>query len=120
MKKKSTNLFSEDIQKSLGLSDESVNAIQESLEAKIDLAVEAALLEQDDVYASKLKTLMSSVDKDRTLKMKKIMEAFDRDKTAKLVKVIKKSEREQNGELLEISHINFKCIYKFVQLFARG
>ena len=117
MKKKSTNLFSEDIQKSLGLSDESVKAIQESLESKIDLAVEAALLEQDDVYASKLKTLMISVDKDRTLKMKKIMEAFDKDKTAKLVKVIKKYEREQNGDLLKFKKQITESVSAFLDEF---
>lgn len=101
MKKNKQNLFSEEVQKSLGLSDESVQAIQESLESKIDLAVEAALLEQDEVYAKKLKHLMVSVDKDRTYKMKKLMEAFDRDKTAKLVKVVKKYEREQHQDLLK-------------------
>ena len=101
MKKNKQNLFSEDVQKSLGLSDESVNAIQEALEAKVDLAVEAALVEQDEVYAVKLKSLMESVDKDRTIKMKKLMEAFDRDKTAKLVKIVKKYEREQQVDLLK-------------------
>jgi len=101
MKKNKQKLFSEDVQKSLGLTDESVVAIQEALEAKIDLAVEAALEQQDEVYANKLKSLMESVDKDRTIKMKKLMEAFDRDKTAKLVKVVKKYEREQQGDLVK-------------------
>lgn len=101
MKKNKQNLFSEEVQKSLGLSDESVVAIQEALEAKIDLAVEAALEEQDEVYAEKLQTVMASLDKDRTIKMKKLMESFDRDKTAKLVKVVKKYEREQQGDLLK-------------------
>jgi hypothetical protein len=101
MKKNKQNLFSEDVQASLGLSDESVNAIQKALESKVDLAVEAALLEQDEVYAVKLKSLMESVDKDRTIKMKKLMEAFDRDKTAKLVKIVKKYEREQQVDLLK-------------------
>ncbi len=100
MKKNKQNLFSEDVQKSLGLSDESVNAIQEALEAKVDLAVEAALVEQDEVYAAKLGSVMESLDKDRTIKMKKLMEAFDRDKTAKLVKVVKKYEREQQSDLI--------------------
>jgi hypothetical protein len=117
MKKKSINLFSEDIQKSLGLSDESVKAIQESLESKIDLAVEAALLEQDDVYASKLKTLMTSVDKDRTIKMKKIVEAFDRDRTSKLVKVIKSYERGQKGDLLKFKKQLTESISGFLDEF---
>jgi len=100
MKKNKQNLFSEDVQKSLGLSDESVSAIQKALEAKVDLAVEAALVEQDEVYAAKLGSVMESLDKDRTIKMKKLMEAFDRDKTSKLVKVVKKYEREQQGDLI--------------------
>lgn len=117
MKKNSKNLFSEDIQKSLGLSDESVQAIQESLESKIDLAVESALAEQDEVYAERLKTLMESVDNDRTVKMKKIMEAFDRDKTAKLVKVIKKYEREQNGDLHKFKKQLTESVSAFIDEF---
>jgi hypothetical protein len=100
MKKNKQNLFSEDVQKSLGLSDESVNAIQKALEAKVDIAVEAALIEQDEVYATKLETVMESLDQDRSIKMKKLMEAFDKDKTTKLVKVVKKYEREQQVDLI--------------------
>jgi hypothetical protein len=117
MKKNKQNLFSEDVQKSLGLSDESVNAIQEALEAKVDLAVEAALVEQDEVYAVKLKSLMESVDKDRTIKMKKLMEAFDRDKTAKLVKVVKKYEREQQGDLLKFKKQLTESVSVFLEEF---
>ena len=117
MKKKSTNLFSEDIQKSLGLSDESVQAIQESLESKIDLAVEAALLEQDEVYAEKLQAAFVSVDKDRTLKMKKIMEAFDKNATAKLAKVIKKYEREQNTDLHKFKKTLTESVSEFLDEF---
>jgi hypothetical protein len=117
MKKNEKNLFSEDVQKSLGLSDESVRAIQESLESKIDLAVEAALAEQDDVYAEKLKHLMASVDKDRTFKMKKLMEAFDRDKTAKLVKVVKKYEREQQYDLVKFKKQLTESVSEFLDEF---
>jgi hypothetical protein len=117
MKKNEKNLFSEDVQKSLGLSDESVRAIQESLESKIDLAVETALAEQDDVYAEKLKHLMASVDKDRTFKMKKLMEAFDRDKTAKLVKVVKKYEREQQYDLVKFKKQLTESVSEFLDEF---
>jgi hypothetical protein len=117
MKKNKQNLFSEEIQKNLGLSDESVKAIQESLENKIDLAVEAALQEQDDVYAEKLTTLMTTLDKDRTAKMKKLMEAFDRDKTAKLTKVIKKYEREQQGDLVKFKKQLTESISEYLDAF---
>jgi len=117
MKKNKQNLFSEEIQKNLGLSDESVKAIQESLESKIDLAVESALLEQDEVYAEKLKTLMVTLDNDRTVKMKKLMEAFDRDKTAKLVKVVKKYEREQQGDLTKFKKQLTESISEYLDAF---
>jgi hypothetical protein len=117
MKKNKQNLFSEEIQKNLGLSDESVKAIQESLENKIDLAVEAALLEQDGVYAEKLKTVMVTLDNDRALKMKKLMEAFDRDKTAKLVKVVKKYEREQQGDLVKFKKQLTESISEYLDAF---
>lgn len=117
MKKNKQNLFSEDVQKSLGLSDESIKAIQEALESKVDLAVEAALAEQDEVYAVKLKSLMESVDKDRTIKMKKLMEAFDRDKTAKLVKIVKKYEREQQGDLVKFKKQLTESVSVFLEEF---
>lgn len=117
MKKNKQNLFSEDVQKSLGLSDESVNAIQEALEAKVDLAVEAALVEQDEVYATKLGSVMESLDKDRTIKMKKLMEAFDRDKTAKLVKVVKKYEREQQGDLVRFKRQLTESVSSYLEEF---
>ncbi len=117
MKKNSKNLFSEDVQKSLGLSDESVQAIQEALEAKVDLAVEAALAEQDEVYATKLNKVMVSIDKDRTFKMKKIMESLEKDKTAKLVKVIKKYEREQQGDLVKFKKQLTESVSEFLDEF---
>ena len=58
------------------------------------------MIEQDEVYATKLGTVMESLDQDRSIKMKKLMEAFDKDKTAKLVKVVKKYEREQQSDLI--------------------
>ena len=117
MKKNKQNLFSEDVQKSLGLSDESVNAIQEALEAKVDLAVEAALVEQDEVYATKLGTVMESLDQDRSIKMKKLMEAFDKDKTAKLVKVVKKYEREQQGDLIRFKKQLTESVSSYLEEF---
>ena len=119
MKKNKQNLFSEDIQKSLGLSDESVKAIEESFRSKIDLEVVAALLEQEEVYAEKLNNLMETVDQDRTLKLKKIMEAFDKDKTAKLVKVIKKYEREQQGDLLKFKKQLTESVSAFLDEFLK-
>jgi len=117
MKKNKQNLFSEEVQASLGLSDTSVNAIQEALEAKVNLAVEAALVEQDEVYAVKLGSVMESLDKDRTIKLKKLMESFEKDKTAKLVKVVKKYEREQQIDLLKFKKQITESVSAFLEEF---
>jgi len=99
------NLFSEDVQKIL--TEESLNAIQEAFDSKVELAVEAALIEQDDQYADKLKSLITVLDKDRTKKMKRLVEAVDKNNASKLVKVVKLYERKINKDL-DKSAKNFK------------
>lgn len=115
MKKNLKNLFTEDVQKIL--TDETLTAIEEAVEAKVDLAVEAALQEQDEVYAEKLENLVKSIDKDRTIKMKKLMEAFDKDRSAKLVKIVKKYEREQNTDLVRFKKQIVESVGAFIDEF---
>jgi hypothetical protein len=91
------NLFSEDVQKIL--TPESLTAIQEAFDTKVELAVEAALLEQDDQYAEKLKTLITTIDQDRTKKMKKLVDAVDKNNASKLVKIVKLYERKIDKDL---------------------
>lgn len=86
------NLFTEDVKKIL--TEDSLNAIEEAFDGRVTLQVETALQEQDDLYAGKLKTLITSIDKDHTKKMRKIMEAVDKKDTSKLAKVIKLYDRE--------------------------
>ena len=86
------NLFSEDVQKIL--TQESIDAIETAFDSKVTLAVESALLEQDELYAEKLKTLINTLDADRTKKMKRVVEAVDRNNASKLAKVVKMYNRE--------------------------
>lgn len=81
------SLFTEDVQKVL--SEETLVAIEEAFNQKVDINVEAALLEQDEIYAEKLKNLVESIDKDHTAKMKIIAEAIDKT-NAKKLKTIQK------------------------------
>ena len=46
------------------LSEESVGAIEQALTDKIQLTVESALTEQDELYSKKLEQLLEAVDKD--------------------------------------------------------
>lgn len=86
------NLLSEDVQNIL--SPESLDAIQEAFDKKVELSVEAALIEQDNLYAEKLETLVNAIDKDHTTKMKKLVEAVDKNNASKLVKLVKAFKRE--------------------------
>lgn len=79
-------------------SESSLDAIQEAFDKKVELATEAALVAQDELYAKKLDTLIKTIDKDHTAKMKKIVEAVDQDRAQKLLKVVKKYERTLNED----------------------
>ena len=78
------------------LTEESLSSIQQAIEAKTGILVEAALVEQDELYASKLKQLITAIDKDHTAKLKRVVEAVDRTNAAKLLSVVKKYEKEIN------------------------
>ena len=72
---KITDLLNEDVISVIG--EESLVAIQEAFEKKVDLTTEAALIAQDEVYAEKLDQLIKAIDKDHSSKMKRIVEAVD-------------------------------------------
>ena len=91
MKKNLKNLFTEDVQKVL--TDETLTAIEEAFNDKVNVTVESALLEQDEMYASKLKVLIDTLDKDRARKLKRVVEAVDKHNASKLVKLVKLYEK---------------------------
>ena len=78
------------------LTEESVGAIEGAIKDKIELQVEAALTQQDDLYAEKLHELVTAIDKDHTSKLNRVVEAVDTNNANKLLKVIKRYENELN------------------------
>jgi hypothetical protein len=70
------------------LTEESLQAIEDAFTAKLNLTVESALAQQDDLYAKKLEKLIGAIDKDHTTKLKRVVEAIDKDNSQKLVKVV--------------------------------
>ena len=109
------NLFSEDVQKIL--TEESLTAIQEAFESKVELAVEAALIEQDDQYAAKLKTLIITLDKDRTKKMRRVVEAVDKNNASKLVKVVKLYERDSKRDARKFKNQVVETVSQFIDAY---
>lgn len=78
------------------LSEESVNAIENAFTQKLNLHVESALAKQDELYASKLKSLLEAINKDHSEKLTKVVEAIDKNNSAKLINIVKKYETELN------------------------
>jgi len=63
------------------LSEETLKAISTAVEQKADsktqLAVEAALIKQDEEYADKLQKVLEAIDADHTEKLDKIVSRID-------------------------------------------
>ena len=97
------------------LTEESLSSIREAFETKANLLVEAALMEQDELYATKLQELVSAIDKDHTFKLKRIVEAVDRTNAGKLVKVVKKYEREINENALKFKDTLVESISQYLE-----
>jgi hypothetical protein len=98
MKKDLKNLFTEDVQAIL--TDETLTAIEEAVTTKVDLAVEAALLEQDNIYAEKLEVLIKTLDKDRAGKMMQVVESVQKTDAKKLARVVSLFKRESNKDFV--------------------
>ena len=79
------------------LTEDSVKVIETAIEEKINLSVEAALTNQDELYAEKLHELVGAIDKDHTNKLNRVVEAVDHNNANKLIKVVKRYENELNG-----------------------
>ena len=80
------------------LTEESVEAIETAIGEKIQLSVEAALTNQDELYAEKLEELVTAIDKDHTSKLKRVVEAVDVNNANKLIQVVKKYEKDLNSD----------------------
>lgn len=76
------------------LSEEVLNEIQlafdKAVEEKAKLNVAAALVKQDEDYATKLAHLLEVIDKDHTNKLKKVVKAIDLNHGEKLKNIVEK------------------------------
>ena len=68
------------------------NAINSKVQDKVNIHVEKALAEQDELYSKKLSQLLEAIDADHSAKLEKVVEAVDADRAEKLKIVIKKYE----------------------------
>jgi hypothetical protein len=97
------------------LTNESVEAIENAFKEKLELSVEAALTQQDDLYAEKLETLVASIDKDHAQKMERLVEAVDTNNAKKLAQVITKYETELNEGAVEFKETLVESISNYIE-----
>ena len=97
------------------LTSESVEAIETAFKEKLELSVEAALTQQDDLYAEKLETLVASIDKDHATKMERLVEAVDTNNAKKLALVVAKYETELNEGAVEFKEALVESISTYIE-----
>ena len=74
------------------------NVFEQKINDKVEIHVESALNEQDELYTEKLNELVKKIDEDHSNKLKKVVEAIDNDRASKLKLVVEKYEDALNGE----------------------
>ena len=74
------------------------NVFEQKINDKVEIHVEAALSEQDELYTEKLNELVEKIDVDHSSKLKSVVEAIDADRANKLKMVIEKYESALDGE----------------------
>ena len=84
------------------LNEEVLGEIEKVFESKVDskvqIHVEQALNEQDELYSSKLEQLIEKIDADHSAKLTQVVEAIDADRANKLQMVIEKYENALNED----------------------
>lgn len=74
------------------------NVFEQKINDKVEIHVEQALNEQDELYTEKLNELVQKIDEDHSSKLKRVVGAIDTDRANKLKMVIEKYESALNNE----------------------
>lgn len=84
------------------LNEEVLSEIEKVFESKVndrvEIHVEKALSDQDELYSEKLEQLIEKIDTDHTTKLERVVEALDADRANKLKLVIEKYEETLNED----------------------
>ena len=96
LKEATKDLLSEDTLKAIS------TAIEQKAENKAQLAVEAALVQQDEEYATKLQQVLEAIDADHTAKLDKIVSRIDETHSAKFKHVLSTLDESHSAKLQKI------------------
>lgn len=103
------------------LSEDALNEIEsvfnEAVNAKAELQVEAALVQQDEDHAKKVQTLLEAIDDDHTKKLENIVQAVNENHTRKLQAVIKKYQGVINEEAGDFKNSLIGTISNYLEVY---
>jgi hypothetical protein len=104
------------------LSEDSLGQIQEAFDSavqeRVDLHVEKALVEQDDVYSGKLETLLEAIDSDHCAKLEQLVEAIDTNHAQKLQHIVKRYKTSLNEEATTLKESLIDNISNYLELYV--
>jgi hypothetical protein len=105
------------------LSDETLKAISESFEKKVEekvsLAVEAALIQQDEDYSSKLESVLEAIDADHVGKLEKIVDRIDEAHAAKFKHALNSLDESHTAKLKKLVKLYESAINKEANTFKQ-
>jgi hypothetical protein len=88
-----------------------------AVDDKVKIHVEKALVEQDEDYSDKLKTLLEAVDADHVGKLNKIVEAIDHNHAAKFRTVCERYDRIINKEAEKFKKNLVETVSNYLDLY---
>lgn len=111
LKEATKDILTEDVLKEIE------TAFNNSVNEKVKIHVEKALLEQDEDYSKKLEKLVEAVDSDHTEKLNKVVEALDADRAEKLKAVVEKYEKAISEEAINFKNTLVESISNYLEKF---
>lgn len=109
LKEATKDILTEDVLKEIEA------AFNNSVNEKVKINVEKALLEQDEDYSKKLEKLVEAIDTDHTNKLQKVVEAIDSDRAEKLKMVVEKYETALSKEAEGFKGTLVESISKYLE-----
>jgi hypothetical protein len=111
LKEATKDILTEDVLKEIEA------AFNTSVNEKVKIHVEKALLEQDQDYTNKLEKLVEAIDADHAEKLNKVVEAIENDRTNKLKAVVEKYEKALNNEAAGFRDTLVESISKYLETY---
>ena len=111
LKEATKDILTEDVLKEIE------TAFNASVDQKVKIHVEKALMEQDEDYSKKLEKLVEAIDTDHTAKLDKVVEALDADRAEKLKQVVKKYETALHTEATSFKDTLVNTISRYLEKF---